>query len=115
MAQTTATIVGTVTDSSGAIVPKTKVIAVHNATGLTRAAETNQSGNYVLPLLPVGEYGITAEIADELRSLLESRHRCHASPRSAHARPATASAPGCWSAARSGSCTRRAPARSSRR
>src|SRR5947207_10690918 len=63
MAQTTATIVGTVTDSSGAIVPKAKVTAVHNATGLTREAEANQSGNYVLPLLPVGEYNITAEIA----------------------------------------------------
>ena len=72
LAQTTATIVGAITDSSGAIVPKTKVIAVHTATGLTRAAETNQSGNYVLPLLPVGEYGITAEIANSAPSSMLS-------------------------------------------
>lgn len=62
IAQTTGTIVGTVTDSSGAVVPKTRVAAVHTATGLTRSAVTNQSGNYVLPLLPVGEYSLTAEV-----------------------------------------------------
>ena len=62
MAQTTATIVGAVTDSTGAVVPNTKVTAVHKATGLTRTTLTNQSGNYVLPLLPVGEFSVAAEI-----------------------------------------------------
>ena len=62
MAQTTATIVGAVTDSTGAVVPNTKVTAVHKATGLARTTLTNQSGNYVLPLLPVGEFSIAAEI-----------------------------------------------------
>ena len=61
-AQTTGTIVGTVTDSSGAVVAQTLVTAKNTGTGLRRVAETNQSGHYVLPLLPVGEYEITAEI-----------------------------------------------------
>src|ERR1051325_9136356 len=56
LAQTTATIVGTVTDSSGAVIPNTKVTAVQKAIGLTRSVTANQSGNYVLSLLPVGEY-----------------------------------------------------------
>ena len=36
LAQTTATIVGSVTDSSGAVVPNTKITAIHKATGVTR-------------------------------------------------------------------------------
>src|SRR5436190_5069493 len=62
-AQTTGTIVGTVTDTSSAVVPKTIVTATNAATGLRRVTDTNQSGNYVLPLLPVGSYEITAEVA----------------------------------------------------
>lgn len=61
-AQTTATIVGAVTDSSGAVVPNTKITAVHKATGVSRTTLTNTSGGYVLPLLPVGEYSVTAEV-----------------------------------------------------
>src|SRR5262245_16543202 len=59
--QTTATIVGTVTDTSGAVVPNTKVTAAQKAIGLSRSTTTNQSGNYVFSLLPVGSYDITAE------------------------------------------------------
>ena len=62
-AQTTATIVGTVTDTSGAVVPSTKITATQKAIGLNRSTTTNQSGNYVLSLLPVGEYDITTEIS----------------------------------------------------
>jgi len=61
LAQTSATLVGSVSDSSGALVPNTKITAVQKATGLSRSTVTNQSGNYVLPLLPVGEYDISAE------------------------------------------------------
>ncbi len=62
-AQTTATIVGTVADSTGAVVPNTKITAIHKATGLTRSTLSNATGNYVLPLLPVGEYEVVAEVA----------------------------------------------------
>ena len=61
--QTTATIVGTVTDTSGAVVPNVTVTVTSKDTGLTRKTSSNQAGNYVVPLLPVGEYSITAEVA----------------------------------------------------
>ncbi|MDQ2950511.1 MAG: carboxypeptidase-like regulatory domain-containing protein, partial [Acidobacteriota bacterium] len=59
--QTTATIVGTITDSSGAVAPNVSITVVSTDTGLTRTTTSNQGGNYVLPLLPVGHYSITAE------------------------------------------------------
>src|SRR5882762_3983237 len=62
LAQTTATIVGTVTDSSGAVVPSVSITTTAKETGLTRKTTTNQSGNYVLTFLPVGQYNVTAEV-----------------------------------------------------
>jgi hypothetical protein len=61
-AQTTATLVGTVADSSGAVVPNVSITVTSKDTGLTRKTTSNQAGNYVVPLLPVGEYSITAEV-----------------------------------------------------
>lgn len=61
--QTTATIVGTVTDSSGAVVPNVSITAISLGTGLARKTVASQSGNYAVPLLPVGEYSVTAEAA----------------------------------------------------
>src|ERR1700741_3388513 len=58
---TTATIEGTTHDASGALLPRTTVTAVNTATGFTRSAVSNDSGGYQLPLLPVGEYNVTAD------------------------------------------------------
>jgi hypothetical protein len=57
----TAAITGTVTDTSGAVLPGTMVSVKHLETGLTRATESDASGNYTIPSLPVGEYELTAE------------------------------------------------------
>ena len=62
LAQTTATIVGTVTDPSGAVVPGVSITVTSKDTGLTRKATTNLSGNYVATFLPVGPYSVTAEV-----------------------------------------------------
>ncbi|MEK7407810.1 MAG: carboxypeptidase regulatory-like domain-containing protein [Acidobacteriota bacterium] len=59
--QTTATIVGTVTDPSDAVVPGASLTVTHQQTGFTRAVRSNASGVYVAPALPVGSYSITAE------------------------------------------------------
>ena len=59
--QTTATIVGTVTDPSGAVAPNVSITVTSEGTGLTRTTLTSQSGNYAVPLLPVGVYSVTAE------------------------------------------------------
>ncbi len=57
----TGTILGTVTDSSAAVVPQTTVVATHGATNYTRTVVTDAAGNYELPLLPLGAYKITAQ------------------------------------------------------
>ena len=57
----TAGITGTVMDTSGAVLPGTMVSVKHLETGLTRAVETDDSGNYRIVSLPVGEYELTAE------------------------------------------------------
>lgn len=54
--QTTATIVGTVQDSQGAVVPGADVKATNTETGLSNQAKTNESGQYRLDFLPVGTY-----------------------------------------------------------
>src|SRR3954451_15855157 len=59
-AQSTATIVGRVTDSSGAVMSGAKVTANNTATGLERSVTTGDSGDYEFPLLPItGEYRLT--------------------------------------------------------
>lgn len=54
-----ATLVGTVTDNSGAVVSNARVTIVENATGITRANVTNTSGNYTFPELTPGSYNVT--------------------------------------------------------
>ena len=60
-AQTTASFRGAVTDSSGAVVPRAAVTAINEGTGMKRQVVSNESGLYVVPLLPVGTYSLTAE------------------------------------------------------
>ena len=55
----TGTIVGTVYDSSGAVVPNAKVGAQGKGTGLTREVTANSEGQYRIILLPPGAYVLT--------------------------------------------------------
>ena len=54
-----ATLNGTVTDSSGAVVQNVKVELDSPATGLHRETATNSKGSYEVPALPIGSYKIT--------------------------------------------------------
>src|SRR5437867_2810356 len=64
LAQTGASrISGTVTDSSGAVVPGVTVTAKNEATGVTHTQITTARGLYAFPALPVGSYTIIAELA----------------------------------------------------
>ena len=56
-----ATIVGTVTDPSGASVPNVKITVTNTETGLVHSAVTGDSGQYVLPELKIGHYDAKAE------------------------------------------------------
>ncbi|MEO7650785.1 MAG: carboxypeptidase-like regulatory domain-containing protein, partial [Bryobacteraceae bacterium] len=60
-AQTTGTISGTVHDATGAIVPGVAVTATNIGTNQSRAAASDSAGQYVLPLLPLGEYHVRVE------------------------------------------------------
>lgn len=57
-AQSMSQISGTVRDVSGAVVPGATVTVTQTDTGLTRAAETDANGTYLLPSLPVGPYRV---------------------------------------------------------
>jgi len=56
-----ATIVGTVTDPTGAVVGNAKVTATNTETGVARTITTGQDGQYVLPGLHIGHYDLKAE------------------------------------------------------
>src|SRR6266566_6458452 len=55
----TATIVGVVKDTSGALIPGVSITIKHTETGQTRTAISSDSGSYNVPLLPVGAYEVS--------------------------------------------------------
>src|SRR5579872_3805546 len=59
--QTTGEVTGTVTDSSGAVIPGATVKATNNATQQARTTTSNASGNYVMPYLTPGTYTIECQ------------------------------------------------------
>src|SRR5687768_16932672 len=54
-------IIGTVTDKARAVVPGASILAIHIDTKLEYKASTGESGEFVLPSLPVGAYRVTVE------------------------------------------------------
>ena len=55
------TILGTVTDSSGAAVSGATVSVKNTGTGLLRTVTSDDDGNYSTPELPIGTYSVTVE------------------------------------------------------
>jgi hypothetical protein len=60
--ETRSTIVGRVTDATGALVLGATVRATNTGTGVAAVARSNESGNFVLPYLLPGPYTIQAEL-----------------------------------------------------
>jgi len=58
-AQDTASLTGTVTDSSGAAIPNAQVAVMNAAEGISRKAATNGSGDFLFASLPIGSYDLT--------------------------------------------------------
>jgi hypothetical protein len=60
---TTADLVGTIKDSSGAVVPGATVALTNEATGVSRSTTTSDSGTYSFTSLPPGRYRLSAELS----------------------------------------------------
>lgn len=60
---TAGTILGTVTDPSGAAMPGATVTATNLDTGFVRTAQTDPAGNYTLVNMPLGNYQVKAGAA----------------------------------------------------
>lgn len=57
----TGTLVGTVTDTSGAVIASARVSVVHTETSFSSQVVTSAEGSYYVPYLAPGTYRITVE------------------------------------------------------
>src|ERR1035438_8163554 len=56
------TVLGTVTDSSGAVIVNAKVTLTEVSTKVSRTSQSNESGNYNFADVPPGNYVVTVEM-----------------------------------------------------
>ena len=66
----TGTITGTISDPSGAVIPKARVVVRDEGTNATREAQSNGAGDYTVALLPAGRYSVTVESKGFRRSVI---------------------------------------------
>ena len=59
----TGTIIGTVADTTGAVLPGVSVTVKHTETGFTRTLTTDANGEYTAASVPTGTYTVTGEIS----------------------------------------------------
>src|SRR5271170_733031 len=59
-AQATASIIGTVTDASGAVVAEAVVRATNDGTAIVRGAVSDAEGRFRIPDLAIGSYSVEA-------------------------------------------------------
>src|SRR5258708_3196076 len=57
----TAELSGTVADPTGAVISRARVIATNADTGVSREASSDAAGDYVMTLLPPGNYNLSVE------------------------------------------------------
>src|SRR3954463_11970280 len=60
--QVTTSLSGTVTDTSGAVLPGADVVAKADETGTTFTAVTNDRGIFSIPAMPIGRYTVTISL-----------------------------------------------------
>ena len=61
--QATGSFSGTISDKAGAVISGTSVRITSEGTGLVRESKSDDSGHYLIPLLPVALYTIRVESA----------------------------------------------------
>ena len=57
----TGTVLGTVTDPTGSVVPGATITITNTGTNAKRVLQTNTAGSYIAPELPIGPYSVKAE------------------------------------------------------
>jgi outer membrane receptor protein involved in Fe transport len=62
LAQSTATLQGTVTDSKSAVLPNATVVVRNRSTSAERTTQTDDNGNYQLAALPPGVYSVEVRV-----------------------------------------------------
>jgi hypothetical protein len=67
----TGTIIGTVTDNSGAVVAKVSVDVTNIDTAVTKHTETTSTGDYSVPYLQPGTYRVTVEARGFQKSVVD--------------------------------------------
>src|SRR5678815_5265809 len=72
----TATLQGTVTDSTGAVVPNANVTLVNEATSVKQAKVTDSRGAYLFTLVPPGVYKMTVD----MKAVSYTHLRAHETP-----------------------------------
>ncbi|MCZ6877354.1 MAG: carboxypeptidase-like regulatory domain-containing protein, partial [Acidobacteria bacterium] len=72
--QTTGTLLGTITDETGAVLPGVTIQINNQDTGLTRTAISNDTGRYNAPNLALGVYQVSAELPGFKTSTLSEIH-----------------------------------------
>jgi hypothetical protein len=71
LAQSTASIKGTVTDATGAVVPNATVLVHNTGTGLDRTIQTDANGEYFVSALPVGNYRLEIQAPGLQKQVIE--------------------------------------------
>src|SRR5271170_3756275 len=59
----TASIRGTASDPTGAVVPAAQVVLINTGTGVQSSVKTNESGEYLFEFLTAGSYKIEAQVS----------------------------------------------------
>jgi outer membrane receptor protein involved in Fe transport len=59
--QATAQLVGTIKDSSGAVIPGAKVTLTNADTNVSRNINSDKNGDFVFTLIPIGTYGVAVQ------------------------------------------------------
>ena len=62
IAQTTATVTGTVTDATGALIPGAEITATNTNTGISTLAISGETGSYSIPGFQPGPYSIVSAV-----------------------------------------------------
>lgn len=70
----TGTIVGIVTDTSGAVIPGATVTAINQGTAAPVKVKTGSDGRFVLTPLPIGNYSVVVEAASFKKATIQGVH-----------------------------------------